>query len=60
MCMFSVLCVLVGTDVCPTHWFKEYSGYLMANHYSHNRGEYVCVDRTAKRGSGSAGANHDG
>ena len=34
---------------CPSDWIMEYNGYLMANHYSHYKGEYVCVDQKPKR-----------
>ena len=35
---------------CPTNWTMEYSGYLMAGHYSHTgRTLYECVDRRPER-----------
>ena len=30
---------------CPNGWTKEYGGYLMAGHHTHQRSQYLCVDR---------------
>ena len=30
---------------CPTNWTLEYTGYLMAEAYSHHRSTYECVDK---------------
>lgn len=32
-----------GTVVCPSGWTQQYWGYLMAQHYTHTPGEWVCV-----------------
>ena len=41
---------------CPTNWTIEYSGYLMAGHYSHTgRTLYECVDRNPE--TGTSGGN---
>ena len=29
---------------CPDGWTKEYSGYVMSQHYTQKRTTYVCVD----------------
>ena len=47
--------------VCPDGWHKEYSGYIMAGHYSHHGGSmYYCIDENVEpvKGSGSCGSAH--
>ena len=45
---------------CPDGWTKEYSGYLMAEHYTHKgRTTYVCMDNAPEAILGG-GANKDG
>ena len=33
-----------GTQTCPSGWTQEYAGYLMAQHYTHSRSAFLCVD----------------
>ena len=41
----SKLLVIPAKLTCPTNWTTEYTGYLMATHYSHNgRTIFECVD----------------
>ena len=41
----SKLLVIPAKLTCPTNWTTEYTGYLMAAHYSHNgRTLFECVD----------------
>ena len=47
--------------VCPDGWHKEYSGYIMAGHYSHHGGStYYCIDENLEqvKGSGSCSNAH--
>ena len=44
---------------CPDGWTKEYSGYLMAGHYTHKRSTYVCMDNAPEVIQGG-GTNIDG
>ncbi|KAI0239762.1 hypothetical protein LSAT2_009484, partial [Lamellibrachia satsuma] len=45
---------------CPDGWTKEYSGYLMAEAYSHKgRTTYVCVDNAPEVIEGG-GSNQNG
>ena len=44
---------------CPTGWTKEYEGWLMAQHYSHQASNYVCVDKEQEVLSGGS-ADHNG
>jgi len=30
---------------CPSDMTNEYSGYIVANHYQNNAGEYICLDQ---------------
>lgn len=36
--------MIPGTTNCPSGWTKQYGGYLMANHYTQRKSEYVCVN----------------
>ncbi|XP_077998536.1 uncharacterized protein LOC144451536 [Glandiceps talaboti] len=41
--------MIPARNVCPDSWTREYYGYLMAAHYSHEgRTEFICVDKSAK------------
>ena len=51
--------LVLGSTLCPTGWSREYYGYVMANYYSHNKGEYVCVDVNMEKGDGSYNQNQD-
>ena len=38
--------MIPARNVCPSsNWTLEYSGQLMADHHTHKRNEYICVDR---------------
>lgn len=43
--------MIPATTNCPAGWMTEYQGYLMANYYSHRKGEYVCVDKNPESAS---------
>lgn len=36
--------MLPGSNACPAGWTKLYSGYLVAQHYTQPRTEFVCMD----------------
>jgi len=36
--------LMPGTTACPSGWTSRYTGYLMANHYTQRKSEYVCVN----------------
>ena len=40
---------------CPTSWTLEYMGYLMTEHYTHNRNMFACVDKDAESIPGGTG-----
>ncbi|XP_066285831.1 uncharacterized protein [Branchiostoma lanceolatum] len=43
---------------CPSGWTREYKGYLMTEHYSHYRSEFVCMDEDPEtRPAGQGNAN---
>ena len=44
---------------CPSGWTEEYHGYLMTDHRSHTRRDFICVDENAEYIPGS-GANKNG
>ncbi|XP_064604145.1 uncharacterized protein LOC135469586 [Liolophura sinensis] len=44
---------------CPSGWTLEYLGFLMAQHYTHYKSEYVCVDQDPDTHPGTA-ANLNG
>ena len=44
---------------CPSGWTREYYGYLMAEHHTHRRSQFTCVDTAFKSVTGSS-ANHNG
>jgi len=33
-----------GTQVCPSGWTLQYSGYIMANEYQQSASEFLCMD----------------
>lgn len=35
-----------GTNVCPSGWTLRYWGYLMGNHYTQLKNEFVCVNNS--------------
>ncbi|KAJ8021324.1 Short-chain collagen C4 [Holothuria leucospilota] len=40
------LVVVPARNECPgSGWTKEFSGYLVAAHYNHQRSEFVCMDK---------------
>ena len=55
----SRILVVPGWNDCPSTWTLEYSGYLMAEHYTHNRNTFECVDKDPESISGST-SNVDG
>ncbi|XP_028519315.1 short-chain collagen C4-like [Exaiptasia diaphana] len=43
-----------GTYECPLGWHREYYGYLMTAHYSHNHPtDFICVDENAQGRTGT-------
>ena len=46
-----------GTDVCPPGWIPEYTGWLAAERSTHQRTEFVCVDKDAQN-IGSSGSQN--
>jgi len=55
--LFPVACVLCqtpNTEVfmlpgklnCPSDWFNEYSGYLVADHFQNSGSDWVCLDKS--------------
>jgi hypothetical protein len=49
-----------GRNVCPDGQKKEYSGYIMANHYTQYKSSFVCVDEERKFTSHSNTGNSNG
>ena len=35
-----------GSDICPTNYSADYTGYVMAAGSGHHKLEHVCVDRS--------------
>jgi len=40
--------MLPGSQACPSGWNTRMHGYLMAQHFTQNGSEFVCVDRNAE------------
>ena len=38
---------------CPSGWTVQYTGYMMSDHYTHNKATYECVDVNAESIPGS-------
>ena len=56
----SKLLVIPAKLTCPTNWTTEYTGYLMAAHYSHNgRTLFECVDDQPESVPGLNGRDSD-
>lgn len=36
--------LVVGQDRCPNSWSLEYSGYILAAYYSHQKSNWICSD----------------
>ncbi|CAH1779897.1 unnamed protein product [Owenia fusiformis] len=36
--------MLPAMKTCPDSWTKEYNGYLMSQHYTHQHSEFICID----------------
>ena len=51
--------MIPAKTTCPQSWTREYYGYLMAGHHSHQRTTFECVDRDQDSIPGSA-ANTNG
>ena len=47
--------MIPATTNCPSGWTREYYGYLMAEHKSHPRGSFVCIDKFAQPFAGGRG-----
>ena len=43
---------------CPAGWTREYFGYLMAEHTTHNRSQYTCIDGILKGVPGTSGSKY--
>jgi hypothetical protein len=39
----SVTIMIPGTVACPSGWIQQYWGYIMGNHYTQVKSEFVCV-----------------
>ena len=44
---------------CPAGWTQEYTGYLMAQHYTYHASSFICVDQHPEKAEGGH-ANMDG
>ena len=51
--------MIPGKTTCPSSWTQEYNGYLMAEHYTHPRSMFECIDQKPETVPGGAG-NVDG
>jgi len=38
--------MIPGTNVCPSGWTLRYWGYLMGNHYTQTKNEFVCINNS--------------
>ena len=38
--------MIPARNQCYDGWHMEYHGYLMSNHHSYHRSEFVCMDKT--------------
>jgi hypothetical protein len=49
------------TNVCPSGWTQEYTGFIMAQDGLDNRSgtEYICVDAAIEGLMGTANTNND-
>ena len=45
--------MIPARNVCPSGWTLEYHGYLMSNHISHKRSEFICVDSAPEARQGT-------
>ena len=50
--------MIPAKTTCPSSWTQEYNGYLMAEHYSHPRSTYECVDQNPESVPGGAGSQN--
>ena len=54
----SIALMIPAKTSCPQYWTKEYEGYLMSEHHSHNPSMFKCVDKGQESVPGSnAGTN---
>jgi len=51
--------MLPANYTCPSTWTTEYYGYLMSQHHTHGRFQFICVDAAFKEVSGTS-ANLNG
>jgi len=49
-----------GRHTCPGDQRTEYKGYIMADHYTHQKSEFVCVDEARQVTRKSTASNHNG
>ena len=49
-----------GRKECPSGSTRQYWGYVMANHYTQQKSEYICVDEARMAHANSSAANRDG
>ena len=52
--------MIPGRNLCDAGWQTEYTGYLAAEGYGHNRVEFVCLDETAEPSLNSSPTNQNG
>lgn len=43
-----------GSTTCPAGFASDYTGYVMADHHTHYRRQWLCVDKDAEA-TGSTG-----
>ncbi|CAH1779824.1 unnamed protein product, partial [Owenia fusiformis] len=44
--------MLPAMKSCPDTWTKEYNGYLMSQHYTHQHSEFICIDEAPEADAG--------
>lgn len=49
--------MMPGTNSCPSGWTLQYWGYLMANHYTQRKSEFVCVNNNPLQSGSNANSN---
>jgi len=50
--------MIPGRTSCPTGWTLEYNGYIMSQHYTHQKSDFLCVDANPELAGSTA--NSDG
>jgi hypothetical protein len=46
-----------GSQTCPSGWTPEYTGYIVANHYTQYKSEFVCMDGASEATGSNANSN---